>query len=592
MDYVVKHTVGAAVGEKQPGPRGGVRSLKIVDPACGSGSFLIGAYQYLLDWHRDRYVEDGPENWAEQLYEGAGGQWHLTIEEKKRILLNNIYGVDIDPQAVEVTKLSLLLKVLEGETETSLATQLRMFHERALPDLDNNIKWGNSLVGTDFYDNEQMMLLDEEEHYRIKVFDWESAFPKVFVGKNPGFDIVIGNPPYAYVPTTPLQNYFARYYQHQDYQKDLYLLFLERYERLLKREGMLGVIVSNTWLQSVLLRKIRRYLATHYRWRRLLHLPEKVFKAVVDTHVLIFDEASDAAKRTGALAVDVCRGTQATQTRTLPWEYIPSSGDPINVVASIADHKLFRKVQDDSSPLGLICNVYNGVKPFEKGKGNPPQTARVTKEKPYVREGQSPAPTWSPLLRGSLIGRYENRWKRNYWISYGPWLAAPRDPAIFFEAPLKVVVRQTGDSIIATLIERGYVARNNMHVLLPAAEDYDLRYVLGIMNSRLADFAYTFMNPEKGEALAEIKKHHVERLPIRTIDTSDPEDRAQHDHVVELVDRMLSLHKKLDEAKVAWERTTIQAQIDASDRQIDRVVYELYDLTENEIELIEEATAQ
>jgi len=108
-------------------------------------------------------VEDGPEKWKDRLYEGPGGQHHLTIDEKKRILLNNIYGVDIDPQAVEVTKLSLLLKVLEGESEASLATQLRMFQERALPDLDNNIKCGNSLIGPDFYDNEQMMLLDEDE---------------------------------------------------------------------------------------------------------------------------------------------------------------------------------------------------------------------------------------------------------------------------------------------------------------------------------------------------------------------------------------------------------------------------------------------
>jgi hypothetical protein len=88
--------------------------------------------------------------------------------------------VDIDPQAVEMTKLSLLLKVLEGESEASLATQLRMFQERALPDLDDNIKCGNSLIGPDFYDNEQMMLLDEEEHYRINVFDWKKSFPQVF----------------------------------------------------------------------------------------------------------------------------------------------------------------------------------------------------------------------------------------------------------------------------------------------------------------------------------------------------------------------------------------------------------------------------
>ena len=114
------------------------------------------------------------------------------------------------------------------------------------------------------------------------------------------------------------------------------------------------------------------------------------------------------------------------------------------------------------------------------------------KEKPYVREGTKPAPTWSPLLRGSLIRRYENLWKYNYWILYGPWLAAPRDPAIF-DAPLKIMVRQTGDSIIATLIEKGFIARDNLHILLPRNMNYDLRYILGIMNSILIDFAYSLL---------------------------------------------------------------------------------------------------
>src|SRR5206468_3252486 len=147
VDYIVKNTVGKLLEGKTPRQ---AAKLRILDPACGSGSFLIGAYQYLLNWHRDRYVDAGPAKHTRELYQGRGGAWHLTTSEKKRILLNNIFGVDIDPQAVEVTKLSLLLKVLEGESQESLARQLRMFHERALPDLASNIKCGNSLIGPDF----------------------------------------------------------------------------------------------------------------------------------------------------------------------------------------------------------------------------------------------------------------------------------------------------------------------------------------------------------------------------------------------------------------------------------------------------------
>ncbi len=181
VDYIVQQTVGKLLEGKRPGPQGGVSKLRILDPACGSGSFLIGAYQYLLDWHRDQYLADGPERWASgrtpRIFQSRHGDWRLTTDERKRILLNNIYGVDIDPQAVEVTKLSLLLKVLEGEDEQTLGQQLALFPERALPDLASNIKCGNSLIGPDFYDGRQLALLDEDEALRINVFDWQAAFP-------------------------------------------------------------------------------------------------------------------------------------------------------------------------------------------------------------------------------------------------------------------------------------------------------------------------------------------------------------------------------------------------------------------------------
>src|SRR5205809_1657637 len=154
-----------------------VSKLRILDPACGSGSFLLGAYEFLLQWHLDFYTKNDPTKWAKgrrpALVQAAGGTWKLTIAERKRILLDNIYGVDIDAQAVETTKLSLLLKVLEGETQQSLQPVLRMFQERALPDLGENIKCGNSLIGPDFYQQQQMTLLDDEERYRINVFDWQ-----------------------------------------------------------------------------------------------------------------------------------------------------------------------------------------------------------------------------------------------------------------------------------------------------------------------------------------------------------------------------------------------------------------------------------
>jgi very-short-patch-repair endonuclease/type I restriction-modification system DNA methylase subunit len=242
-----KEVAGEAATSSAPGSR---KPLRILDPACGSGSFLIHAYQYLLDWHLQWYTANNPAKYKSAVYQGAltpnpsptgrgagvlnptlappspsgrggpngrgEGTWHLTGAEKKKILVNNIFGVDIDNQAVEVTKLNLMLKVLENENAETLENQYQMFHERALPDLGNNIKCGNSLIGSDFYTfmaeqkagqkpgvssavidkrksgsesrgssggaewrgtQQALFELTDDEKYNINVFDWEAEFP-------------------------------------------------------------------------------------------------------------------------------------------------------------------------------------------------------------------------------------------------------------------------------------------------------------------------------------------------------------------------------------------------------------------------------
>jgi type I restriction-modification system DNA methylase subunit len=148
VHYIVEKTLGPLLVDRKPSqlagdPKKKNSALRILDPACGSGSFLIQAYQYLLDWHRDHYVSEGPDRHAQgrspKLYQASKGEWRLTIAEKRRMLLAHIYGVDIDPQAVEVTKLSLLLKVLEGESGDQIARQMNLFNIRALPDLSTDL---------------------------------------------------------------------------------------------------------------------------------------------------------------------------------------------------------------------------------------------------------------------------------------------------------------------------------------------------------------------------------------------------------------------------------------------------------------------
>ncbi len=280
VDYIVANTVGKLVDGKTPKD---VAKLRVLDPACGSGSFLVGALQFLLDWHRDYYVEHGTSK-KREIYEGPGGQWFLTAAKKKEILLNNIHGVDIDSQAVEVTKLSLLLKVLENENRETLERQLRSSRERALPDLGNNIKCGNSLIGPDFYDNKQLSLLDEEEQYRINAFDWKAEFPEIFKGRNPGFDAVIGNPPYVLLQDEfrddSQLSYFKLRYSCATYKLDTYHLFMERAIRLAKRAGWASMITPANFLANNYLSVLRRFLLVETDIDHILIVDGGVFHGI------------------------------------------------------------------------------------------------------------------------------------------------------------------------------------------------------------------------------------------------------------------------------------------------------------------------
>ena len=183
--YIVEQTIGKKIAGKTPEK---IANMRFLDTACGSGSFLVGAYQYLLDYHLSFYLQESAK-WEKtgKIYKDATThEYKLAIEEKRAILLNNIFGVDIDAQAVEVTQLSLFLKLLENEGRSLSKTgQAQLFRAseikaKILPSMMNNIKCGNSLIGSDYYDDKDLMLFDIAEQRKINVFDWEPQFPQVF----------------------------------------------------------------------------------------------------------------------------------------------------------------------------------------------------------------------------------------------------------------------------------------------------------------------------------------------------------------------------------------------------------------------------
>ncbi len=309
--YIVKDVVGKLCEGKTPKE---VSRLRILDPACGSGSFLLGAYQYLLDWHLKWYqaelVQTGkppqsppPEGKRQRkgdpqaIYETPRGL-QLTTTEKKRILLNNIYGVDIDSQAVEVTKLSLLLKVLEDESQETLRNQLTLWHERALPDLADNIKCGNSLIGPDFYGQpgQASLFADGEARERVNIFDWndpERGFGEIMNAG--GFDAVIGNPPYIRIQAmkewapVEVEHYKKAYKSAAKGNYDIYVVFIEKGLSLLNSRGRLGFICPHKFFNAQYGESIRKIISEGQHLAEVVHFgDQQVFAGATTYTCLLF----------------------------------------------------------------------------------------------------------------------------------------------------------------------------------------------------------------------------------------------------------------------------------------------------------------
>ena len=600
VEYIVKQTVGKTVEGKTPRQ---ISKLRFLDPACGSGSFLLGAYQYLLDHHRQWYEEHDPAKHAKAkkpaVFQGSNGSWRLTTAEKKRILLNNIYGVDIDRQAVEVTKLSLLLKVLEGETDETLGRQLSLWRERALPDLVDNIKCGNSLIGPDYF--AAQLISDEEEIRRVNPFDWQTEFPEII--PSGGFDAVIGNPPYVDIKTLPQSDvaYIFSAYQTANNRVNLFACFIEKSLSLIdKQYGWFSMIIPTALLTQVTYRNLREHITNHYGVSSVVRLPNESFGSSagdvkVDTVIIVVSAKREKKQKVRVIGYEgYDRITQIDPLAAQVNGYVSQSTwvDTDDCIWSInvADEQaaVLQKCEKNSIPLDKCVKFSLGITPYDKYRGH---TQAQIKNKVFHADRPKDK-TFRKLLAGNDVRRYVVEWNGKKWISYGPWLGAPRQHHFFTEKRIlvKQIIDWTSKRIWATITnEELYNTQNAFNLLL--RDGWSLDYLLGILNSRLMTFYHRkkYLDEFKMR-FQKILIKDCKRFPIRSIDFDDQAEASRHNKIVALVERMLELHKKLTVASIPADKTLFQRQIAATDAQIDKLVYALYGLTKKEIRIVEEAT--
>ena len=652
VDYIVKQTVGEAVRGKTPEE---ASTIRILDPACGSGSFLLGAYRFLLDWHRDWYIEhlvpvirekgaaspevrallpparEAPGQHQDipgylPIYKAANGRglrvrsdWRLTTTERKRILLNSIYGVDIDRQAVEVTKLSLLLKVLEDGSEETVSE----FAGWALPNLHENIRCGNSLVASDIYDGLAVQP-GIEERRRINAFDWEREFAGIM--QTGGFDVVIGNPPYVRQETLgqEFKGYVKQRYAVYHGVADLYAYFIEKGVSLLCPAGQFGYIVANKWLRANYGRPLRRWLK------------EKRIEEIVDFGDLPIFEGATTYPCILRISGGSPRGTfPVTEVESLDFsdlgEYVTESGyvvrqDDLNEEGwSLVDERigaLQKKIRGAGVPLDEYVQgkIYRGVL---TGLNKAFVIDAETRDRLIAEDSRS-AEVIKPFLVGRDVKRYAplktdkfliftrrgididdypaieehlKRFKKElmprpaWWRGDG-WEG--RKPGSYRWYEIQDVVDYyeefEGPKIIVPAIVKGAsyafdvdgLYSNDKTSIIPR---YDL-YLLGILNSKVSDFIIFSISSTKRGGYFEYKPMYVSQIPICTIDSAGA---ARHERMVALVETMLGLNRELAGARAGQDATLIRREIEANDAKIDALVYDLYGLSDEEIALIEQA---
>lgn len=623
VDYIVQNTVGEQLKDKTPKT---LKNFRVLDPACGSGSFLINAYQYLLDWYLSEYVKS-PSTYKKQILKTTENTYKLTIQERKRILTEHIYGVDIDSQAVEVTKLSLLLKAIEGINEQEL--QQSLFNERALPNLSNNIKCGNSLVS-----NEGSLLGFDMS---VNPFDWKINFPEIFA--QGGFDVVIGNPPYVKEYTSRetfesvKQSYMAKYYQGK---MDLWYVFVCLGIDILKEKGLLSFIAPNNWITnsgaSILRNKIlaeteiqyyfdfndykvfedasiqtmvfnlqknipRKLYTFSYRKVKDKKIEEiklknvllenkkdevieqikiKIQPNIMKDKLIAFvdantDEVIEKISKAGNYFLtdnNVAQGIVCPQDFVIKSHIAELKNDTIKEKDGI-----FIINQKELVKFNLLKNERNIIKPYytteqlSKYYGNDKNTSWVIYADKEVRENIKNYPN---------IKAHFDKFKKVITSDFAPYGLHRARKQDFFEGEKIISLRKTVKPYFTYTDFPCYVSQTYFSI---KPQDINLKYLAGLLNSKVVYFWLYHKGKKQGEQL-QIDKEPLLQIPIVKTDNKEIENA-----IIKYVDTIIDLKKQSQGISLAREKEQIEDRIKFLENKIDEVVCGLYGVGEEEIKI-------
>ncbi|VVB59468.1 N-6 DNA Methylase [uncultured archaeon] len=561
VDYIVKNSVGEHIKNKSIDE---ILETKILDPACGSGSFLIRAFFEVCKTVEAKMKkgEKATKSVALKTYDKR-----LTLPQKTTILLSCIHGVDLDKKAVEIAQLNLFLKIMEGETAETISKLKNT--KKILPMLNNNILVGNSLI-------------DDEKVAGDLAFKWDERFKDIMA--RGGFNVVIGNPPYGYreIPTEEIKEAYSKKYETSEGNFDMYRFFIERSISILNKTGDLGFIIPNTFLTAKSYQKLRKYILNYCCIKEIVDLGLNVFEDVtIESTILILQKNMTKERDTNKLKVSICRSrsvplSQPSEKYQICQDsFVDSRDNMFNINLSPDISQIANKIEMDSTPLEKIAYVTVGINTGYI------KSALVSHEKIDER--------YHKLLSGRDISRYSLKWPGEWVLydkavvdSYGDKGRTLPDKKIFEED--KILVQRTRRGmkrkLICALDMKKFYNLNRLSNIVITDKTYSLRYCLGILNSTLMDFYF-----QKKFNEYEVKPAHLRQLPIKNL------LKAEQQSIVQLVDKLLSFNSRLSDLgdKKTDERARIEDEIKKTDMEIDELVYKLYGITEEEKKVIEES---
>jgi len=567
-------------------------NITICDPACGSGAFLNQALEYLMEEHR--YIDE-----LESQLLGAGFTFPGV---ENHILENNIFGVDINEESIEIAKLSLWLRTAQ--------------RGRKLTSLNNNIKCGNSLI-------------DDPEVAGEKAFSWEKEFPTVF--EKGGFDVIIGNPPYGVNFNEVEKKYLSNFDKIvPDY--EIYIYFISLYRKILKSNSVLSYIFPNTFLSTVFGKKYRDELLSSISVYQIVDLSnDNTFvDASVRTCIFSFrnkkDEFNAEFIKPNNESFELFRKytkSELLQNSENLMSLFNQTNNEIEIINKIKINNILSKFHE----------VSQGLIPYDKYRGHDEQTIKNRIWHSTYQKDE----TFKKELKGGDVNRFNIKWNGELWISYGEWLAAPRKPEFFRNE--RILVREIlADKLYCGFTNEEYYNTPSCINIIDLKHILDLRFTICVLNSKLIGWYCKKVSPKANKGLfPKILVNDVRNIPLIEIDKNAQNIFVEKADVMLQLNKDLQVHtqkfisllqsdfqlekpsKKIEEfyflewsdfnkelsknkisllgvTKDDWfdrferfkkQALEIKLQIDQTDKEIDRMVYELYGLTEEEIQIVE-----